>query len=104
MARGRGGELLFARKFDFHRPAGFECGKRRNVLNQHFLLRAEAAAHTLAKYPDLFEIKIEDLRKRAARQEWRLCAGANVQPSIIHPSHAMAHSVSRWACWLRGVV
>ena len=50
--RGRD-ELLLAGQFELDRPSGLERGQRQNVLDEHFLLAAEAAADAFAEHPDL---------------------------------------------------
>ena len=88
MTGRRADELLFASKFKFDRLAGLECGKRNDVLDQHFLLGAEAAAHALAEDADLGRIELENSPKRAARQKRRLCARPDIEaPGVVEPSN-----------------
>ena len=79
--RGRD-ELLFPRQFEFDRPAGLQRGQRQNVLDEHFLLAAEAAADALAEHPDLVGRQIEEVGQRAPRQERHLRAGADIEDAV----------------------
>src|SRR5207248_5947809 len=72
-------ELLFAGELELDRPAGLERGECQDILDEHFLLAAEAAANALAKYPDLFRSQLENIGKRTPRQERYLRAGTDVQ-------------------------
>ena len=82
MARRGGDELLFAGQFELDRSPGLECGKRQNVLDEHFLLAAEAAADAFAKHPYLVGGQIEEIRQRASRQEWHLGARPHIQDAV----------------------
>ena len=86
--RGRD-ELLLPRQFEFDRAAGLQRRQRKNVLDEHFLLAAEAAADALAEHPHLVGRQIEEVRQRAPGQERHLCAGADIEDSIgIDPGEA----------------
>ena len=86
--RGRD-ELFLAGQFEFHGPAGLERGQRKNVLDEHFLLAAKAAADAFAEHPHLVGRQIEEVRQRAPGQERHLCAGADIEDSIgIDPGEA----------------
>src|SRR5882724_7974138 len=76
--RGRD-ELFFAGEFKLDRAAGLDGGECENILDEHFLLAAEAAADALAKHPDPVRRETKKLRQRAVRQERHLRAGAYVQ-------------------------
>ena len=53
MAAGGSGKLLLAGVFELDRPAGFQNGERDDVLDEHLLLAAEAAADALDEHPHL---------------------------------------------------
>ena len=74
--RGRD-ELFLAREFQLDRPAGLQRGQRQDVLDEHLLLAAKAAADALAEYADLIGREIEEIGKCSARQEGYLRRGAN---------------------------
>ena len=59
VTRRRTDELFLAGEFELDRLAGLEHGERDDVLDQHFLLGTEAAAHALAEHADLCRIEIE---------------------------------------------
>ena len=79
MPRRGGDELLLAGEFELDRPPGPERGQRENVLDEHLLLAAEAAADALAEHPDLVRCEVENLAQRPPRQERHLRAGAHVE-------------------------
>ena len=86
--RGRD-ELLLAGQFEFDRPSGLQRGERQNVLDEHLLLAAEAAADAFAEHPHLVGRQIEEVGQRAPRQERHLRAGADVQDAVgIDPGEA----------------
>ena len=60
----------------------FRHGERDDVLGEHLLLAAEAAADALGENPYLVARQIEESAKRVARQKRRLRAGADMQPPI----------------------
>src|SRR5947207_14128911 len=78
--RGRD-EWFFAGEFKFYGASGLECGKRENILDEHFLLASKTAADALAKHAHLVRREIKDIRQRAPRQERHLRAGADIQDS-----------------------
>ena len=57
-------------------------GERQNILDEHFLLAAEAAADAFAEHPDLVRRQIENIRQRAPRQERHLRAGTDVEDAV----------------------
>ena len=59
VARRGADELLFARELELDRLSGLERRQRDDVLDQHFLLGAEAAAHAFAEHADFAGIEIE---------------------------------------------
>ena len=81
MARGGADELLLAGEFELHRLPGLENGKRDDVLDQHFLLGTEAAAHALAEHANVGRIEVEQSRQRPPRQIRRLRAGTDIEPA-----------------------
>ena len=86
--RGRD-ELFLAGQLELDRTAGLERGQRQNILDEHLLLAAEAAADPFAKHPNLVRCEIEDIRQRATGQERRLGAGAHVEAAVgIDPGEA----------------
>ena len=95
-------ELLLPRELQLDRPAGPQRRQRDDVLDQHLLLAAEAAADALAEHPHLGRVEIEQIAQRPAGQERHLRAGADVQPPSAS-SQPIAQCVSRCACWTRCV-
>ena len=61
-----GDELLLAGEFELHRLAGLQHGQRDDVLDQHFLLGAEAAADALAEHAHLVGCEAEDAGRSPA--------------------------------------
>ncbi len=53
MARGGADELFLARELPHHRTAGLERGERAQILGDHLLLPAEAAAEALGEDMDV---------------------------------------------------
>ena len=83
--RGRD-ELFLAGELKFYGPSGLDGGQCQNILDEHFLLAAEAAADAFAKQPNLVRGEIENLGQRTPRQERHLRAGTDVQdPGRIDP-------------------
>src|SRR5437868_11798387 len=72
-------ELLLAGKLELDRPAGLERRECQDILDEHFLLAAEAAAHALAKHTDLFRSQLENIDERTPRQERYLRGGTDMQ-------------------------
>ena len=70
--------MLLAGKLKLDRPAGLERRECQNILDEHFLLAAEAAAHALAKHPDLFRSQLENIDERTPRQERYLRRGTDI--------------------------
>ena len=87
MARRRADELLLAGEFELDRLAGLEHGERDDVLDQHLLLGAEAAAHALAEHAHLGRIEIEQAGERASRQKRRLRARPDIEAArVVQPA------------------
>ena len=79
--RGRD-ELFFARQFEFDGTAGLQRRQRQNVLDEHFLLAAKAAADALAEHPHLVGRQVKEVGQRAPGQERHLRAGADIEDSV----------------------
>ena len=78
MARPRGGELLLARQLELDRPAGREHEMADDVLDQHLLLAAEAAADARLDDADPLDRQAEERRDHAPHVERHLgrrCGG-----------------------------
>ena len=111
MARGGGGELLLAGEFELDRPAGLQGRQHDDVLDQHFLLGAEAAADALAEHAHLGGIEIEDARELDAGEERHLRARAHVERSIaVEPGNGgvgfqmrVLHARSEIGAFVNGV-
>ncbi len=85
--RRRADELFLAGEFELDRLAGFEHGERDDILDQHFLLGAEAAADALAEHADLCRIEIEQRGQRPPREERRLGARPHIEPlRLVEPA------------------
>jgi hypothetical protein len=67
-------KLFLARELELDRLPGFQHGERDDVLDQHLLLGAKAAAHPFAEHAHFRRIEIEQSGDRAPRQKRRLCA------------------------------
>lgn len=80
VAGGGAVELLGAGVFELDRAAQLECGQDGDVLGQHLLLAAEAAAHPAGDDADLVLGKAVEGAQRTAGQERGLRAGAHGQP------------------------
>ena len=85
--RGRD-ELLLAGQLQLDRSSGLERRERQNVLDEHLLLAAKAAADAFAEHADLVQGKPKDVRQRAAGQERHLRGGTDIE-------HAGASSQAR---------
>ena len=67
--------------------AGLDHGQRHDVLDQHFLLGAEAATHALAEHADLCRIEIEKPAQRPPREKRRLRARPDVEATrFVEPA------------------
>ncbi len=82
MARGGRDELLFPRQLELDRTPGLERRQHDDVLGQHLLLAAEAAADPFAEHPDLGRCEIEQIAQRPAGEEWHLRAGTDVEHAV----------------------
>ncbi len=86
--RGRD-ELLLAGQLQLDRSSGLERRERQNVLDEHLLLAAKAAADAFAEHADLVQGKPKDVRQRAAGQERHLRGGADIEHAgSIEPGEA----------------
>ena len=72
MTRRGADELLFARELPHHRAAGLERGERAQILRQHLLLAAEAAADALGEDMDLPVEQAEQIANLLLGDERRL--------------------------------
>ena len=79
----RADELLFAGEFELHRLAGLEHSKRDDVLDQHFLLGAEAAADALAEHPHSGGIEREQPANLLPGEKRYLRARAQIEPACL---------------------
>jgi hypothetical protein len=81
--------LFFSRQLEFDRAAGLERCKRKNVLDEHFLLAAEPAADALTEHPHLVGRQTKEVSQRTPREERHLRAGADIEDSVgIDPGKA----------------
>ncbi|MGY4357638.1 hypothetical protein ACVW0J_004131 [Bradyrhizobium sp. i1.7.7] len=86
--RGRD-ELLLAGQLQLDRSSGLERRERQNVLDEHLLLAAKAAADAFAEHADLVQGKPKDVRQRAACQERHLRGGTDIEHAgSIEPGEA----------------
>ena len=83
VASGGADELLLAGEFPFHRPAGLHGGEQAEILGNHFLLAAEAAADALGEDMQVARAQAEDVAKLLLRDERRLRAGADMQAPVL---------------------
>ena len=102
MARRGADELLLAGELPLHRPAGLQRGEHAQVLGEHFLLAAEAAADALGEDVQVARAQPEQMAELLLGDERRLRAGADVQPPVS-PRQAIEPCVSRCTCWTREV-
>ena len=101
--RGRD-ELLLAGEFEFDRAAGLERGQRQNVLDEHFLLAAEAAADAFAEHPHLVGRQIEEVAPASRRVRNGTCVLERTLRIPSASTQARPPWVSSAACWTRWVV
>ena len=86
MPVGGAGELLLAGELELDRPPGPQRRQRDDVLDQHFLLAAEAAADPLAVDPHPGGIEAEQGAQGAPGQERGLRARTHVEATgVIEP-------------------
>ena len=84
----RADELLLPRELPHHRPARLERGEDAEVLGQHLLLAAEAAADALGEDVDVAREQPEEVAELVLGDEGRLRAGADVKPAVVAlPGH-----------------
>jgi hypothetical protein len=102
VARGRADELLLAGEFELDRLAGLEHRERDDVLDQHLLLGAEAAAHALAEHADLGGIETEKAGS-ARRVRNGVCVLERMLSRCASSNQPIAQCVSRCACCTRWV-
>ena len=103
MARRRGDKFLFAREFEHDRMAGLQSGKCADVLGQHFLLTAEAAANAFAKDANAFGHQVEDEAELLLGDVWRLATGADVETAVVEPGDRAMRFEMRVLDAMRGV-
>jgi len=72
VARRRTDELLFAREFPFHRPPGPQRGEHAEILGQHLLLAAKAAADPLGENVHVARTQTKDVAEFLLSDERRL--------------------------------
>ena len=82
MPGGGGGELFGPGEFQLHRAVELQRGQRHDVLGEHLLLAAEAAAHPAGDHPDLLFRQAEDPAQGPPDQERDLAGGADQQPPV----------------------
>ncbi len=88
MAGSRADELLLAGELELHRPSGPQGRQRDDVLDQHLLLAAEAAADAVAVDPHGGRREVEQGAQRAAGEERGLRARAHVEVAVaVEPGH-----------------
>ena len=86
VARGGGDELLFSGVLQLDGPTRLQRSKNENVLDEHFLLAAEAAAEALAIDAKLLVRQIEYAAQFATCQERRLRRRTEVQATrLVEP-------------------
>ncbi len=85
MARGGADELLRPRELPHHRTAGLQRGERAQILGDHLLLAAEAAADALGEDMDVAVEQPEQIAKLLLGDERRLRARAHMQPAVVAP-------------------
>ena len=83
VARGGADELLGAGEFPHYRPAGLQRGQRAQILRDHLLLAAEAAADALGEDMHVAVVESEQIAKFLLGDERRLRAGAHMQAPIV---------------------
>ncbi len=76
-------ELLGARVVQFHRAAQPEHRQRDDVLDQHLLFAAEAAADPACHHPDLLQRQVVQRAQGAAREERGLRAGPHGEAAVL---------------------
>jgi len=83
MARGGADELLLTRVLPHHWAADLERSERAQILGDHLLLAAEAAADALGEDVDVAIEQAEQIAKLLLGNERRLRAGAHMQASVV---------------------
>ena len=83
VARRSADELLLAGEFPFHRAAGLEQCEHAEVLGEHLLLAAEAAADALGEDVQVARPQAEDVAELLLGDEGCLRAGADVNPAVV---------------------
>jgi len=104
VARGAGEELLLARILHLDRPPGCDGQVRADVLDQHFLFVAKAAADARLDDPDTFDGQAEHRREDAPRMERHLRARPDDQPVILVPVGDADHRLDGRLLHLRDLV
>ena len=82
MLGGGGGELFGPGEFKLHGAVELQGGQRHDVLGEHLLFAAEAAAHPSGNHPDLLFRQAEHPAQGAPHQERDLAGGADQQPPV----------------------
>jgi len=85
MARAAGDEFLFARVLQPHRPVGLHGQVCADVLDQHLLLDAEAAADTRLDHAYALGRQTNERGNDASHVIGHLRAGAHHQPVVLVP-------------------
>ena len=80
---GGGRELLRPGEFELHRPLQLQRRQGDDVLGEHFLLAAEAAAHPAGHHADLLLRQVKDPGQGAPDQERHLAGGADLEPAVV---------------------
>ena len=83
VARGGADELLLAGELPLHRPAGLERGEHAEILGEHLLLAAEAAADALGEDVQVARAQAEEVAELLLRDERRLRAGADMDAAVV---------------------
>ena len=83
MTRGRADELFLTGKLPFDRPINLEEGQDAKIFGYHFLLAAEATAHSLGENVKLTRVEPKNMTKLLVHDKRRLRTGPDVNPAII---------------------
>ena len=74
--------MLLAGEFELHGAAGLQDGERDDVLGEHLLLAAEAAAHALAEHAHLFRGRSKRAQSASRVRNGVCVLRADMQPPI----------------------
>ena len=104
VARGGADELLLARELPHHRAADLQRGERAEILGDHLLLAAEAAADALGEHMDLAVVQPEQITELLLGDERRLRARAHMQAAVLAPPGERAVRLEMHVLHARGGV